>query len=421
MLFVESRYFDDSASSFRNPASTFYRAFYRRSFLDLVVQVYDVIFFLSRQVAVRMVRLHLLSTVIFILVSLPQKVVSWGKKGHEIVGNVAWSLLDNSTQILVQNVLNQSTPYRSAYSNCEENCSPLAQVADWADQARYTNHYHWSAPLHYIDVRDDTILPGGCHYHPNNDGTSWNDSYSCHFNYTRDCEHDFCVAGAIVNFTHQINTREGLMFLTHFVGDIHQPLHCSRATDRGGNSIHVKFLDDNHKIDEKIGGMYREQNYAPFLRRRHHDHDDLNLHAVWDDSIIDTTLARDYRGSRNAMEAEILNMIWKATVTPEWNELWMRCPNGLRYECTIDWGEESLEAALRYAYKNVNGSEILTGAHLSEDYYQTRLPIVKQRLALAGVRLATTIHRNLQVDEKIIRFTTRMGQHMKYMKTVHKT
>lgn len=341
-------------------------------------------------------RVNALSTLTLVLGSLPQVALSWGKKGHEIVGNVAWSLLDNSTQILVKNVLNQSPAHSSSYSNCEEHCSPLAQVSDWADQARYTDKYHWSAPLHYIDVRDDTVLPEGCHYHPKNDGTSLNYSYSCRFNYTRDCEHDFCVAGAIVNFTHQINTREGLMFLTHFVGDIHQPLHCSRATDRGGNSLHVKFLDDHQQMGYNIGEMYQKQNHALFLRRRHHDHDDLNLHAVWDDSIIDTVLAREYKKSRNAMEAEILNIIWKATVTPEWNERWVRCPNGLRYECTIDWGEESLEAALRYAYRNVDGSEILTGTHLSEDYYQTRLPIVIQRLALAGVRLAVTLQMNLQ-------------------------
>jgi S1/P1 Nuclease len=39
----------------------------------------------------------------------------------------------------------------------------------------------------------------------------------------------------------QQSRRESLMFSIHFVGDIHQPLHCARQTDRGGNSFHVRY------------------------------------------------------------------------------------------------------------------------------------------------------------------------------------
>jgi hypothetical protein len=31
------------------------------------------------------------------------------------------------------------------------------------------------------------------------------------------------------------------MFLAHFVGDVHQPLHCGRADDLGGNTIIVHW------------------------------------------------------------------------------------------------------------------------------------------------------------------------------------
>ena len=36
-------------------------------------------------------------------------------------------------------------------------------------------------------------------------------------------------------------------FLVHFMGDVHQPLHCSRTTDRGGNNIHVHYY---HSSDQ---------------------------------------------------------------------------------------------------------------------------------------------------------------------------
>lgn len=75
----------------------------------------------------------------------------------------------------------------------EEAGSPLAAVADWADRVRY--YKPWSAPLHYIDVRDDWIS-GGCHYNQLDP--------KCRFDYKRDCPNDLCVAGAIVNYTSQL-------------------------------------------------------------------------------------------------------------------------------------------------------------------------------------------------------------------------
>jgi hypothetical protein len=47
------------------------------------------------------------------------------------------------------------------------------------------------------------------------------------------------------------------MFLVHFVGDMHQPLHVGRPDDRGGNSITIKF-----------------------------DNKSTNLHALWDSGLI---------------------------------------------------------------------------------------------------------------------------------------
>ena len=51
---------------------------------------------------------------------------------------------------------------------------------------------------------------------------------------------------------------EALMFLVHFVGDIHQPLHCVDRNDAGGNNLAVTFFDKP-----------------------------MSLHAVWDYGIID--------------------------------------------------------------------------------------------------------------------------------------
>lgn len=139
----------------------------------------------------------------------------WGTIGHEVVANVAWAALSAEARTWVTLLLSSNgtssfpatTTIRHANdqdaSNSrattlktiqQEDNSPLGEVADWADQVRH--YLPWSAPLHYIDVRDD-LLAHGCHVDP-----ALNPQ--CRFLYERDCPDDTCVAGAIVNYTHQL-------------------------------------------------------------------------------------------------------------------------------------------------------------------------------------------------------------------------
>jgi hypothetical protein len=41
------------------------------------------------------------------------------------------------------------------------------------------------------------------------------------------------------------------MFLAHFVGDVHQPMHCGRIADLGGNTVVVSWYTNKtnlHKV-----------------------------------------------------------------------------------------------------------------------------------------------------------------------------
>jgi hypothetical protein len=231
------------------------------------------------------------------------------------------------------------------------------------------------------------------------------ESFTCQFDYARDCADDQCVAGAIVNYTSQLTPtgvepkirglkgdpllRESLMFLVHFVGDIHQPLHCSRESDRGGNTIDVHF---NRSSSTTLGETLLSRKETPRSSRRglRHSHHSDNLHSVWDSSIIEKSMRDDYAGSREAMEDDLFNLIRKTKDSDEWKQ-WMDCPDGASRECTSQWGEESLDYALTWAYSNVDGTEVKDGDELSTGYYETRLPIVQERLAVAGLRLAVTL------------------------------
>jgi hypothetical protein len=325
-------------------------------------------------------------------------VQAWGADGHEIVANLAWQLLDNATRTTLESILAVGTDGISPHCLT---CSPLALVADWADAVRYRHDMHWTGALHYVDIRDDLVA---CPV-----TTATNKSSTCLYNRTRDCPNDACAAGAIVNYTNYLvrqhytvksttaatrtndgrsddqALRQSLMFVVHIVGDIHQPLHVSRTSDRGGNSIEVHF-------EFERPNNLRSNSHTKLRWQRHDSvgrHSAENLHSIWDSVMIEKSIAEDYGGLRSNMDDNLLTGIHDAS-SEQWSE-WIKCADGTSQDCVGAWAEESLEYALAWAYANVNGTEITSGMKLSHDYYTTRMDIVKRRLQAAGVRLAATL------------------------------
>ncbi|KAG6499932.1 hypothetical protein ZIOFF_039746 [Zingiber officinale] len=126
-----------------------------------------------------------------------------------------------------------------------------------------------------------------------------------------------CVSGAITNYTNQLltygssadesqyNLTEALLFLSHLMGDIHQPLHVGFTSDRGGNTIPVRWF-----------------------RRK------SELHKVWDKDIIETIGDRFYD---NVVE-EFLDAL-KQNITGEWSDQvvkWEKCSNN-KVACPDVW------------------------------------------------------------------------------------
>ena len=102
---------------------------------------------------------------------------------------------------------------------------------------------------------------------------------------------------------------EALKFLVHFVGDVHQPLHVSRARDRGGNDIKVEFF-----------------------------HDRTNLHRLWDSGLIRRT---------NKAWATCAAELQQA-ITPKQLAAWKSTD-------PVEWATESYKLALSHAYANGTG------------------------------------------------------------------
>jgi hypothetical protein len=62
---------------------------------------------------------------------------------------------------------------------------------------------------------------------------------------------------------------DALRFIIHFVGDLHQPLHCVTNNDQGGNCVPIDFFGN-----------------APVERNPQFETYSPNLHGIWDTGII---------------------------------------------------------------------------------------------------------------------------------------
>ncbi|KAF8407803.1 hypothetical protein HHK36_006939 [Tetracentron sinense] len=279
----------------------------------------------------------------------------WGIEGHLTVCRIAQVYLFSFFyfHLLVFVLLQQRLS--EAAANTVKKLLPdyadndLGSLCSWADHVKF--RYHWSSALHYIDTPDSL----------------------CTYQYNRDCkdengEKDRCVAGAINNYTTQLlsygaassqaeyNLTESLLFLSHLMGDIHQPLHVGFTSDRGGNTIDVHW--------------YRRK---------------AVLHHVWDDSIIETAEERFYDSNVD----DLINAIQK-NITGEWADQvqrWENCSLN-KTACPDIYASEGIKAACEWAYKGVT-----EGSILEDDYFLSRLPVVNLRLAQGGVRLAATLNR----------------------------
>ncbi|KAF8413959.1 hypothetical protein HHK36_001956 [Tetracentron sinense] len=266
-----------------------------------------------------------------VLFQLLPGILAWGKEGHYAICKIAEGFLTEDAAAAVKVLLPE-------YAEGD-----LAAVCSWADEIRF--HLHWSGPLHYVDTPD----------------------FRCNYEYCRDChdsaQHkDRCVTGAIYNYTMQLmdyhdsdsqwkyNLTEALMFLSHFIGDVHQPLHVGYIGDEGGNTITVRW--------------YRRK---------------TNLHHVWDTMIIESALKEFYGKNLSVMIQAIQRNItdgWSSDITS-----WENCASD-HMVCPNPYASESISLACKFAYRNAT-----PGSTLADDYFLSRLPVVERRLAQSGALL----------------------------------
>lgn len=257
--------------------------------------------------------------------------ITRGREGHEAIGTVAWARLSSTVQSKLKNLIYPDS---------------LSEIAPLPDDYCHEWTGKWSCPCHYVNV-------------PKN---------ATQFNLAVDCQDVCCVAKAVNNYTSIIQRNTGnwpkcnydnyvepcpVEFLTHFTGDIHQPLHVGYGFDRGGNQQQCYWY-----------GTLTE------------------LHAVWDDSII-----QKYASEVGNLASDLQNYISQNQANVQ---AWAQ------NQQTDQWANESFQFVRTVVYKFNSSSPVMAAnanyiPSLGDWYYQQNLPVVKQRLAQAAVRLAVKL------------------------------
>jgi hypothetical protein len=266
------------------------------------------------------------------------------KEGHQVVCQLAFEHLSPFKQQQVVYLLNNiASPDKKAinhYNNKQANSAiSFSDACTWPDaiktRAEYAKYKSW----HYVNVARDTRRL--------NSSTCLTD----------------CLPRAILyhqrKITQKSNTKEkikDLMFLGHWLGDIHQPLHVSFADDAGGNRV---------KISGATGGC-------------------SNLHALWDRCLL--------KGNNSQTVKKLVDKL---------NTQWPYMPSGRWSDDSVwTWANESFSLAKQpsflYCKMDSNGyCHKSSEAELSLSYYEKYQPIMEQRLLKAAIRLSYLLEQSL--------------------------
>ncbi len=285
-----------------------------------------------------------------LLLALPEPVRAWGPEGHAAAGDIAESLLTPAARKQVRSLLGDRR--LGDY-----------EVSSWADMVRgskeYEQYYPGNGRWHFVDFNaaekyDEDFelkLPG--------DGQD--------------------IVTQVGRWQQELANRENpapfrrdaLKFLVHFMADLHQPLHCAyRYGDMGGNMIPVHaFRGRSYSISAD-----EAPEHLP------------DLHSVWDECMVYELMA----GRPRAAFAQDL----KAGIGSDQVRKWSP---GDPYA----WAVDSYWRARKEAYRWPDGESLpfkwaRPGMDLtSENYIDARLPLAREQLQKAGVRLARLLNEAL--------------------------
>jgi len=271
---------------------------------------------------------------------VPQSALAWGPRGHRVVGLIAEKrLAATAPQVLARaKALLRTTNAQG--TNCEETAPArsFADVANTPDEFRQIELALVTRDWHFVSI--DIANPA--------------------YDESRDCPTGDCVVRRIARMRELLGDRtrancdreSALIYLIHFVGDLHQPFHTGFGhlpngdPDLGSNRITV-VIDNQTK----------------------------NLHSVWDSSLIERQNRTDQQWVKRLMTTTLAG----------------RDPATLDGGTEVEWTDESHALVTEFHLDNETPP-----TKLDSDYVRRGTEVVEERLLRAGLRLARLIEEALR-------------------------
>lgn len=244
---------------------------------------------------------------ILAMLSLPS--FGWGQKGHDVTAYIAECNLKNRVRNKVTNILGGHS---------------LVYYANWLDNASHTPEYEYTRTWHYANVDEG-------------------------FTYeTMDKLPEGDVITAIEDLTAKLKAgnlepekeKLYLMMLIHLVGDMHCPMHAGHRTDRGGNSVQIKFFNSPRK-----------------------------LHGIWDTDLVEAAHKWGYVDWQYQIDRS--SKATKRHIAEGTPEKWFNETHAIATQIYADTPE---------------------GTVVSYDYIAKYTPVIEDRLMRGGIRLAKLLN-----------------------------
>jgi len=306
----------------------------------------------------------------FLLLTLaPLPLRAWGPLGHTTIAAIAERHLSTSTQAHIAAILTQGQD------------SDLPSIANWADEVRAAASGHGSlrddaearafnakfptnALWHFVD------LPlGAVDYREVGAFASLNDIVHA----IKRC---VAVLERVENRADDFTKPQALRLLVHFVGDIHQPLHCGTGFYDLSDLSHPVLITDPKQCSGKPNDRGGNDLFLG-------NDPTQELHALWDDALVTAIHnSTDYRSLADWLEST-------QSVSPmtgdyhTWPEQW-----------AIDSVQQAQKAYqnIEFATAAIDGQRLRITIQLPSGYIDKNQAIAAQQLAKAGIRLAELLN-----------------------------
>ena len=311
--------------------------------------------------------------VLVLILGLSGTARAWGADGHRIIGELAWRRLSSAARLALEPLL--AAPWQT-----------LAEASVWADAVgRSEARFAWARPLHYINA--DPALEkvqfsperGSAEVNPGRGAllprpqrefeevpcepkgdTRCPSTPVCPPRVGSEGPARACVVTAVGPFAARVGDPSlspqdrvlALRWLSHFAGDLHQPLHVAHVDMRGGNTIDVTLPDG-----------YPD-----------------SLHAYWDTRLIrERAAGRSWMELVAALELALPGIRCDVSVPESLDEPSLTA-------LALRWADDVLAVARRPELFGLRDF-----ATLPPDYVSRAAPVVDALLSCAGLRLAALL------------------------------